>query len=316
MSGSRIVMIMFMKNSICNFLFIAFIVLASCSNNPRPQRDKTHYQYRETHELVSFVNDAADLFAEKGKDAYIEFGEKNSKWFLGTKYIFIYDLTGKCVFHPVLRELEGTNLLGLKDMNGKPIIQFIQLIASRSNKPYGWIHCFWAEPGEIFPSWKNIYVMAVKGPDGQTYAIGSGTYNIRTEIPFVVDIVDSAAQLVQRIGDSAYVHFLDKASMFYFNDSYIFVLTLDGKLLVDPSYPAKVGRDVIDFVDYSGHFTIREMLEQLKKENSAYVSYMWPAPGQPNPMKKMMYARKVFSGSDTVVVGSSLYLMESIWKKF
>ena len=192
----------------------------------------------------------------------------------------------------------------------------IQSIASSTDKPYGWIHYLWTEPGEIFPSWKDAYVMGVKAPDGKTYAIGSGTYNIRTEIKFVTDIVDSAYNLIQTTGKDAYVHLLDKASVFYFNNVYVFVLDLNGQLLVDPSYPTNIGRNVMDFKDYAGHLIINEMLERLKKEDMVRISYMWPAPGQPNPSKKMMYARKVLSGSDTVIVGSSLYLMESIWKKF
>ncbi|MEI6764613.1 MAG: cache domain-containing protein [Bacteroidota bacterium] len=299
-----------------NLCVLSFLIVISCTNSPKPQEDMSQYRYQETRDLVSFVNDAATLFSAKGNDAFTEFGKHNSKWFTGTKYIFIYDLTGRCVFHPVSKELVGRNMLDMKDMNGKPIIQLNMMIASRATKPYGWIHCLWAEPGEIFPSWKNIYIKGVKGPDGKKYAIGSGTYNIRTEIPFVVDIVDSAAQLVHLAGKEAYPQLLDKASVFYFNDSYLFVLTLNGKLLVDPSYPTKTGRDVSDFRDYAGHYTIRELLGKLKKNDFVYLSYMWPAPGQPNPIKKMLYARKVVSDNDTVVVGSSLYLMESIWKKF
>ena len=297
----------------CSF---GLLIFCSCGQTPNSEADLTQYQFKETRDLVSFVNEAAELFSEKGKDAFVEFAEKGSKWFSGTRYIFIYDLSGVCIFHPVLKEAVGKNMLELKDMNGKPIIQFIQAIASNTKKPYGWVHCLWAEPGEIFPSWKNIYVMRVKGPDGKTYAIGSGTYNIRIEISFVTDIVDSAAKLIQNVGKEAYNNFLDEASIFYFNDTYIFVLTLDGKLLVDPSYPNNIGRNVIDFKDYTSSLTIQEMLKKLKKENVVRITYMWPAPGQDNPSKKIIYARKVLSGGDTVVVGSSLFLMESIWKKF
>jgi signal transduction histidine kinase len=295
--------------------YFIVLILFSCGPAPKPQPDHNHYQFKETRDLVGFVSEAAALFSEKGKAAFIEFRKKDSKWFSGSKYIFIYDLSGECVFHPILTELVGTNLLGLTDINGKPIIQFIHNIAANSKKPYGWIHYLWAEPGEIFPSWKNAYIMGVKGPDGKTYAIGSG-YNIRIEIQFVTDVVDSATKLIHSLGKEAYVHLLDKASLFYFNDTYIFVMTPDGQLLVDPSYPTNINRNVLGFKDYSGHLIIREMLERLKKKDFVYIPYMWPAPGQANPMKKIIYARKVLSGTDTVIVGSSLYLMEPIWKKF
>jgi signal transduction histidine kinase len=297
-------------------LTFIILILSSCGSSSKPQSDLNQYQFKETRDLVSFVNEAAALFSAKGKDAFIEFGKKGGKWFSDKRYIFIYDLDGVCIFHPVLKESVGKNLLDLKDMNGKPIGKFIQFIASNAKNPYGWIHYLWAEPGEIFPSWKNAYVMGVRGPDGKTYAIGSGTYNIRTEIQFVVDIVDSAARIIQKQGKEAYDHLLDKASIFYFYNTYIFVLSAKGQLLADPSFPTNIGRNVIDFKDYNGQMIIRGMLDRLKKEDVAHISYMWPAPGQTNPSKKMIYARKVLSGVDTVIVGSSLYLVDPIWEKF
>jgi len=309
-----------MRNDITYFIKTSFyfciLVLLSCGKVSKTQVDLTQYQFKETRDMVNFVNEAAELFSEKGEDAFVEFAKKDSKWYSGTRYIFIYDLSGVCIFHPVLKELVGKNQIGLTDINGKPIVQFIQSIATNTKKPYGWIHYLWAEPGEIFPSWKNAYIVRVNGHDGKTYAIGSGTYNIRTEVTFVSDIVDSAAKLIQSSGKESYPHFLDKASIFYFNDTYIFVLTLDGRLLVDPSYPTNIGRNVIDFKDYSGNLIIQEMQKKLKEKDNVYVSYMWPAPGQVNPSRKIIYARKVLSDADTVIVGSSLFLMESIWKKF
>ena len=57
------------------------------------------------------------------------------------------------------------------------------------------------------------------------------------------------------------------------------------------------------------------MLERLKKEDKIHIPYLWP-PGQANPSKKMIYARKVLSGTDTVIIGSSLNIVEPIWEKF
>jgi signal transduction histidine kinase len=302
---------------IIKIIFYSGVLLCfSCGHAPPSKPDLIQYQFKETHDLVDFVNEAATLFSEKGKDAFTEFGKKGSKWFTGTKYIFIYDLSGVCIFHPVLKESVGKNLLGIKDINGKPIDQLILSIASNAEKPYGWIHYLWAEPGEIFPSWKDAYIMGVQGPDGKTYAIGSGTYNIRTEIQFVVDIVDSAARLIRKQGKACYDQLLDKANIFYFNNTYIFVMLPDGQLLVDPSFPTNIGRNVIDFKDYSSQLIIKEMLGRLKKKDVVFLPYMWPLPGETNPIKKMIYARKVLSGTDTVIVGSSLYLKEPIWKKF
>jgi signal transduction histidine kinase len=295
--------------------FIALIV-CSCDPSTRSHTDLAQYQFTETRDLVSFVHEAAALFSEKGKVACIQFGNKESKWLIGTKYIFIYDTSGTCIFHPVRKELVGKNLLNLEDLNGKPIGKFITTIAFHSKKSCGWIHYLWAEPGEIFPFVKHAYIMGVKGPDGKKYAIGSGTYNLRIEMLFVVDMVDSAAKLVEIKGADAYDRLIDQSGEFNFSDTYLFVMKPNGQLLVDPSFPTISGRNVMDFKDYAGQLIIRELLQRLKKNDVVFIPYLWPAPGQANPSKKIIYAKKVVSGSDTVIVGSSLYLMDPIWKKF
>jgi signal transduction histidine kinase len=280
------------------------------------QPETPPYQFKESIDLIRFVEDAAMFFSEKGKDAFQEFSEENSKWFSANRYIFIYDLEGICIFHPVEKDLEGQNLIDFRDINGKPVIKFIISIVTRPDKPYGWVHYLWATPGEIFPSWKNAYVMRVKSPEGKAYAIGSGTYNIRNELRFVVSMVDSAARMIESEGAAAYRTLIDKSSIFYFQDSYTFVMSTEGKMLADPSYPSTTGRDISKFQDYADNLIISELITRLEDHEEVYLSYKWPAPGQTNPSKKIMYARKVQSGDETVIVGSSLYIMEPIWKKF
>jgi signal transduction histidine kinase len=148
------------------------------------------------------------------------------------------------------------------------------------------------------------------------YAMGSGTYNIRTETEWVVTLVDSAAGLIHALGKEAYQQVLDKASIFYFYNTYLFVLSMEGNMLADPAFPTNEGRNVTDFKDYADHLIVREILERFKSQDVVYITYLWPAPGQTNPSKKLLYARKVMSGNEQVVVGSSVYLMEPIWKKF
>lgn len=300
-------------------IHLLYLLLLLCSTSALAQRvqpDFSLYQFKETRDLVNRVRDAATMFSEKGENAFIEFGEEGSIWLSGTWYIFVYDLDGTCIFHPVQKDFIGQNLIDLKDINGKPIIRFIVNIASRPGESSGWIHYLWAEPGELFPSWKHAFVMGVRGPDGKTYAIGSGTYNIRTETAWVVATVDSAAGLIRTHGKEAYGQLVDDASIFYFYNTYVFVLSREGNMLVDPAFPTNEGRNVIDFKDYAGHMIVREMLERLEDQDEVYVTYLWPAPGQTNPSKKMIYARKVMAGTEQVIVGASLYLVEPIWKKF
>lgn len=55
------------------------------------------YVYADTKKVVSFVEEAADLLAKKGKTAFIEFGDASSKW-LGDDYLFVYTADGVTAF--------------------------------------------------------------------------------------------------------------------------------------------------------------------------------------------------------------------------
>jgi len=296
--------------------FIALFIIMIISPVAAQQTLKSTYQFHETVDLIKFVERAAEYFEENGKSALVDFSEENSQWFKGNHYIFIYDLEGNCFFHPVQKEFVGKNMLHLKDMNGKPIIQYIVDIAKDTAISHGWIHYLWAEGGDFFPSWKSGYIKRVKSPDGQYYALGSGKYDIRPEKKFMMDIVDSAATLVEREGTNAYTKLMEKSSIYYFMDIYVFVIDMKGKALIDPVFPGISGRDMMDFQDVMGKYVVVEMIEKLKNTDRASIIYLWPRPGQSIPSKKVVYIRKVKVKGEDVIVGSSLFNVEPIWKLF
>lgn len=282
----------------------------------KSQPESSKYQFQETVELINLVESAAHHFSETGEEAFRDFSRKNSKWLYDDKYLFIYNLDGVCIFHPINKELQGQNLIHLEDMNGKPIIQFIVNIASKPKNQKGWVHFLFADHGDIFPSWKSAYVMRVTGPDGTPYAIGSGTYDIRIEKAFMIDVVDSVANLIAAEGEDAFEQLLDKKSIFYFSDIYVFVISTEGKAIVDPAFPGIKGRDLINFQDGDGKYVVKEMIEKLKTTDKAFIVYMWPKPGESKLSKKIIYSKNTKYMGKTVIVGSGIFQINPIWNKF
>ena len=75
------------------------------------KRDKlSQYLYEDTKQLVALVEDAASLIEQKGEAAFPLFQIKHSKWLHDQRYLFIYDLNGKRVFHPIEPGLVGQDL--------------------------------------------------------------------------------------------------------------------------------------------------------------------------------------------------------------
>ncbi len=275
------------------------------------------YLYKDTRRLVSLVEAAADTMEQEGTNALAAFGQENSRWFNDDYYLFVYDIDGRCVFHPVNPELVGRNLMNLRDMNGKPVIQWITDVGRRADRrANGWVFYLWEEGRQLTPMWKSSYLRKVVTPDGRTYVLGCGVYNIKIERAFVKERVDDAVALLKSEGrDAAFSHFRDTSSPFYFLGTYIFVLTIDGRALVDPSYPTLVGRNLKDFQDEVGRYVIQEMIQKLETSDEAWVQYMWPKPGDVLPSRKIAYVRKVRIGEETLMVGCDIFMATPIWMK-
>lgn len=280
---------------------------------PPDPADLSGYQYEETRNLVTLVEEAAQLFHKKGPAAFEEFARKGSRWFRGNTYLFIYTLGGTCLFQPVNRALEGKNLIDLTDISGKPVIRMCRAAAEREPFHRGWVHYLWVEPGEVFPSWKTAYVTRAMAPDGGACLIGSGLYNMKPEQAFIKGIVDSAAESIEQKGESAFAEFRDPSSPFVFRGVYVFVLGMDGTALVDPGYPSIRGRNLRDFTDFEGRYVFREMIEKLQKAPQAWVMYMQVPPGQTQPARKLAYVRRVGAGKLDLIVGSAYTLANPIW---
>jgi signal transduction histidine kinase len=277
-------------------------------------RSKTDYEYKRTKRIVSLVEEAGALIGKKGEKAFPLFRKKDSKWFKGDMYLFVYDLKGKNIVHPVQPEFEGQNLINLKDINGKPVIRLIIDKVTRHDKPYGWVHYMWIRPEEIFPMWKSSYVLKVRAPSGKEYVIGSGLYNMKEEKQFIIEMVDDAVELIKLEGKAAFDKFRDKSSEFVFLNSYIFVVRLDGTAVVDPAFPSLEGRNLLDFKDAVGRYVVREMIKKLTGD-STWISYMWPKPGEVRPSRKLAYLRKVKLGKEIYIVGSGFSPARPIWMK-
>ncbi len=275
------------------------------------------YLYQDTKRLVALVEEAAELMEKRGQAAFEEFGKKGSKWLDDKHYFFVYDISGTCLFHPVEPELVGKNLMSLKDMNGKPVLRMVTDVGKKpGNRASGWVFYLWEDGTQISPLWKASYIRKVIGPDKKIYLIGSGLHTIKIEKEFVRERVDKAAELLVAKGkEAAFEDFRNPASPFYFLDTYIFVLRMDGRSLVDPAYPTNAGRDLSRLRDVVGVYVVREMIAKLRTAESAWVQYMWPMPGAWLPSRKLAYVRKVKFGDEFLIVGAEYFLATPIWMR-
>lgn len=296
--------------------FAALMLLgAGCVQPGTAENRLERYLYKDTRQLVDLVEDAADLMAGQGTAVFREFQQPGSRWLNDNYYLFVYDRAGICVFHPITPGLVGRNLIGMKDMNGKPVIRFITDVA---NKPEpdasGWVFYLWEEKTQLIPLWKSSYIRKVVTQDGNIYLLGCGVYQIKIEREFIRERVTQAADLLQTAGkETAFDAFRSAASPFNFLGTYIFVMDTSGHSLVDPSFPNMSGRSLLNFRDAVGFYAVREMIDKLQRQNEAWVQYMWPKPDEFLPHRKLAYVRKVTVSNETFIVGSDFFTATPVW---
>ena len=123
--------------------------------------------------IEDVVSRAAALIGEHGKEAFGRLRDRTGPFVFMDTYVFVHGLDGIELVNPAQPTLEGRNLLDLRDLQGKAVIQEQVAIAERDGS--GWLDCYWYKPGDNTPARKLTYVR--KAQFGQdTYVVGSGIY--------------------------------------------------------------------------------------------------------------------------------------------
>lgn len=276
-----------------------------------PQLGQAAGETMQTRELVTLVNDAANLVHTNGEAAFTALRVPGSRFRQGDTYVFVLDPNGNMLVHPD-KTMEGTNQLELKDVDGKPIIRgLIGAATALPDKPHGWYHYQWPVPGGILPRWKSSYVQKVTAPSGKTYVVGVGVYNDRMERSFVVDAVNDAVGRVEKHGKDAFALFRDPKGPFIAKDAYIFIVDPNGVELLNPAFSNLEGRNLLDAKDTRGKPLVREMLEVASTKGEGWVDYMWPKPGESVSTQKSTYVRRARLGDSWVMVACGVYLADA-----
>ena len=122
-------------------------------------------------QIIARVEKAAKLVKAEGISSMDKFRGKSEFTGNGT-YIWIHNLKGEMIMHPMKYKLDGRPILGVKDPNGKRLFSAMNSLCKKSGA--GWVDYMWAKPGSNKPVQKISYVKLVKGD--RDYVIGCGIY--------------------------------------------------------------------------------------------------------------------------------------------
>jgi signal transduction histidine kinase len=119
-----------------------------------------------------------------------------------------------------------------------------------------------------------------------------------------VALVKKAIALIQANGaDKAYAEFSNPKGPFVDRDLYIAVYDMSGKCLAHGANAKMIGRDLIDNKDVDGKAFVKERVELMKTQPTAWQDYKFRNPTTNQVEPKSMYIERV----NDVIVGCGIY---------
>ncbi len=123
------------------------------------------------------VDDAVALLQENGENAMDAMRARASEFIFLDSYVFIKNMQGIELLNPAFPELEGTNVMGLTDPDGRHHVQEeIELLQTRDEI---WMEYLWPKPGTKTPVTKIAYLRKTV-VNGDTLIVAAGFHPEQT----------------------------------------------------------------------------------------------------------------------------------------
>jgi len=187
-------------------------------------------------------------------------------------YYFVLNGEGVMQIHWNNQELEGKNVINLRDSQGKLITQeFIQIAKTQDA---GYSKYYWPKPDDkmtMYPKYSYVKYFAPLD-----WIIGTGGYlddiekNLQTQALQKIDKI--------RFGD----------------DGYLFVFDLQGNILEHPVMKSLEGKNQWNLTDPDGVKLIQELIRVAQLPGGGFVHYVWLQPTTGKYTDKLSYSN-VFS---------------------
>ncbi|HEX6536814.1 MAG TPA: cache domain-containing protein [Gemmatimonadaceae bacterium] len=269
--------------------------------------------------VVDLVTNAVGEIEKRGEAAFPLLRDPTGPFLVKDTYVFVTDMAGVELVNPAFPNLEGRDLLDVRDTNGKYLNrEMTELVRTRGS---GWAEYMWPKPGTSVSTRKSTYVSrAMMG--AKPVMVGCGVY--LAEAPRaartagkmtaseLMALVREGAALLEERGENAYPEFRKQGSKWYRGGTYLFVFTMDGTRVFHAAEPASEGENDSALMDILGRPIGRMILDVgATPAGEGWVHYMYPEPGNIFPAWKSTFVKRVTYPSGTPhLVGCGIYNMQ------
>ncbi|MDE3149027.1 MAG: cache domain-containing protein, partial [Acidobacteriota bacterium] len=269
--------------------------------------------------VVDAVKDAVGRIEKDPDAAFALFHDPAGPFLAKDAYIFAYDFNGLNLALPAFPNLEGRNLMELKDAQGKQYLREMLRVVQTSGS--GWVDYMWPKPGESVPTQKSAYVSKAKMGD-RWVLVGCGVYladapkaasaSAKITAPELMALVRDGGALLEQKGETAYPEFRNKGSKWFRDNTYFFIWNMDGTRVLHAADPAKEGQNDREAKDVHGRPYGRMFIDAANgPAGEGWVHYMYPEPGGVFPAWKSTFVKRVTYPDGTQhIIGSGIYNMQ------
>lgn len=269
--------------------------------------------------VVDMVKDAVAQIERRGQNAYPLLRDPKGRFVAKDAYVFVVEPNGREVVNPAFPNLEGRNLLELKDTQGKALVR--EMLETARARGSGWVDYMWPRPGESTSTQKSAFVSQAR-LNGDWVLVGCGVYLAdaprqaaaakKLTAPELMKLVRDGSAVFSSQGEKAFPAFREKGSRWLQNDTYFFAWRLDGTRVFHATDRTLEGVNGSGVRDILGRPYGKMFLEVASSPSGeGWVHYMYPEPGDIFPAWKSVFVKRVtFPSGETLLVGSGVYNMQ------
>ncbi len=255
--------------------------------------DKLMAVYKEP--LQNAVNTAYSIIVAVEKEYDLNLEEKKRKAAAMIKalrygpenkdYFWINDMHPTMVMHPYKPKLDGQDLTGFKDPNGKKL--FVEFVNTCRENGEGFVDYYWPKYGADQPQPKLSFVKLFKP---WNWVIGTGVY---------MEVAEAGLQ-----ANSAAV--IENLRYGPENRDYFWINDTQPAMIMHPYKPQLNGKDLSASKDPNGKKLFMEMVRVCKENGEGFVDYYWPKYGADQAQPKLSYV-KIFKKWNWII-GTGMYM--------
>lgn len=243
---------------------------------------------------VAYFNEVVNQKGFPVDEVFSTLSYPAGRFVTGDLYLYAVDFNGQMMANGDRPGLIGTNVLNVKDIEGKFVNQ--EIINRLKNSTEG----VWVEYKSKNTT-KLAYAEKVADPNGKQYFIACGYYPTVTPEK-AVDLVKDGYEFMKKHGLTAAVNeFSNRQTDSYrFGDLYLTVWDMKGKVIANGANLDAIGTNQFDIQDEDGRFFVRDLIEKADKGGG------WVDVKLKNAFQSV-YVEKVDLGTESFVIGSGLY---------